>query len=284
MSFKVAVDFDDTLFAWDNSHHVIDLIKTLIKGGAEIHIITARNEKECDDVYEYADALNIKRGNIVFTDHNFDKHLFMEELGIQLLIDDNWQIIHNVNHIYKGLGLLVGFDAHRVTDEYKDSGVKEELDKKMESFKQLQFEHSVNVDYAQHKINYHVVLKGLDKSHYVITAVEQGEENGIKTLVYTLADESQVTTSQIEKIVYPSLDSYLNLEYFEKNVGKFAVVSGYLDKGLCEIKKAFITRINGYESAAYVIKTPDGNEQSIVQFQIFKIYDTPDQPLTFPIK
>jgi len=113
---KVGVDFDGTLADWHHAETINNLVKTLIKGGAEIWIVTARTKMPIEkydklinnDLYLIAKELGIPDERIIMTDMEF-KYQFMKEKGITILIDDNWEMIADVNW-EGGCGLFIDYN------------------------------------------------------------------------------------------------------------------------------------------------------------------------------
>ena len=136
---KIGVDFDGTLADWHHAETINNLVKTLIKGGAEVWIVTARsrlaNEKYDklinNDLYLIAKELEIPDERIIMTDMEF-KYKFMKEKGITILIDDNWEMIEDVNY-EGGCGLLIDYNPF-------DTNLQVDIKKKQEHYRKIDIE------------------------------------------------------------------------------------------------------------------------------------------------
>lgn len=115
---KVGIDFDETLVDWKHDTKMQELTKILIAGGADVYIITARLEiykNGNDEVFELADKLGISRDHIIMTNLS-DKYPHMQRIECDILFDNKWQEIHDVNQ-KGGFGILVDFNPFKVLQE-----------------------------------------------------------------------------------------------------------------------------------------------------------------------
>lgn len=119
---KVGIDFDDTLVDWQHDTKMQELTKVLIAGGAEVYIITAREERYTVanvEVFQLAKKLGIADDHVIMTNLS-DKYEYMKRINCDILFDNKWQEIHDVNK-KGGFGILVGFNPFQVLQEEKFS-------------------------------------------------------------------------------------------------------------------------------------------------------------------
>jgi len=80
---KISFDFDDTL----SEKPFQKLAEILLKGGAEIYVVTTRLEAWNEEVWEATDGLGIERKNVHFTNGALKKET-LQNLQIDLHFDD----------------------------------------------------------------------------------------------------------------------------------------------------------------------------------------------------
>jgi PP-loop superfamily ATP-utilizing enzyme len=93
---RISFDFDGTL---DSNLVLQNLASTLIYGGAEVFILTARcKELNNKDVYIIADEIGIKHENIIFACQNCKAEVF-ENMKFDIHFDDNLTDAHKINSL-----------------------------------------------------------------------------------------------------------------------------------------------------------------------------------------
>lgn len=92
-SEKISFDFDDTLTRKD----IQDVALRYIESGAEVYIISARQDKE--GMFEIADKLGIPHSNIFATGSNKDKVEKVKELNIYKHYENNAQVVKELGKI-----------------------------------------------------------------------------------------------------------------------------------------------------------------------------------------
>jgi len=115
---KIGFDFDDTLVSWIHADKIQKLASILQAGGADLYIVTARCDGwgiRNDDLYIVAKKLNIPKEKILCTCLS-NKFEFLKQHGIEMLFDDKWEEIHDVNS-KGGLGFLIGFNPFKILQE-----------------------------------------------------------------------------------------------------------------------------------------------------------------------
>lgn len=90
---KISFDYDETL----TKQNIQDIAKQFIIDGAEVYIISARQNKEI--MYGIADELGISHSNIYATGSNKAKIEKIIELGIELHYDNNKDVIDQLGNI-----------------------------------------------------------------------------------------------------------------------------------------------------------------------------------------
>ena len=89
---KISFDFDDTLSTAKGQA----LAKQFIDEGKTVYIITARQRRMSEGVYEIADELGIPHTRIYFT-NGADKWETIKRLGIGIHYDNNKEQIDKIN-------------------------------------------------------------------------------------------------------------------------------------------------------------------------------------------
>jgi uncharacterized HAD superfamily protein len=89
---KISFDFDDTLSTAKGQ----TLAKQFIDEGKTVYIITARQRRMSEGVYEIADELGIPHTRIYFT-NGADKWETIKRLGIGIHYDNNKEQIDKIN-------------------------------------------------------------------------------------------------------------------------------------------------------------------------------------------
>lgn len=89
---KISFDFDDTLSTSKGQA----LAKQFIDEGKTVYIITARQRRMSEGVYEIADELGIPHTRIYFT-NGADKWETIKRLGIGIHYDNNKEQIDKIN-------------------------------------------------------------------------------------------------------------------------------------------------------------------------------------------
>jgi soluble P-type ATPase len=92
---KISFDFDDTL----NTSKGKELAKRLNESGAQLYIISARDNK--DGMYEVADELNIPHFRIYALGSNEVKVFKVKDLGIKTHYDNNPDVIKQLPGVGK---------------------------------------------------------------------------------------------------------------------------------------------------------------------------------------
>ena len=98
---RISYDFDDTLSTSKGQEMAINDIKK----GNEVLILTARNERDNEEVFKVADRIGIKRSNIHFTNGK-DKWSFVIRLKIDKHIDNNKEQVDKINKLTNAEGVL----------------------------------------------------------------------------------------------------------------------------------------------------------------------------------
>jgi phosphatidylinositol kinase/protein kinase (PI-3 family) len=98
---KISYDFDDTLSTIKGQEMAINDIKN----GNEVLILTARQERDKEEVYQIADKIGIKHSNIHFTNGK-DKWSFVIRLNIDRHYDNNQEQIDKINKLTTAQGIL----------------------------------------------------------------------------------------------------------------------------------------------------------------------------------
>ena len=92
---KISFDFDDTL----NTSKGKELAKRLNESGAQLYIISARDNK--DGMYKVADELNIPHFRIYALGNNEVKVFKVKDLGIKIHYDNNPDVIKQLPGVGK---------------------------------------------------------------------------------------------------------------------------------------------------------------------------------------
>ncbi len=92
---KISFDFDDTLTESD----IQNKAKSLIESGADVYIISARQDKE--GMFKIADELGINHSKIFATGSNKAKVEKIKELNIEEHYDNNQDVIDELGTIGK---------------------------------------------------------------------------------------------------------------------------------------------------------------------------------------
>jgi soluble P-type ATPase len=92
---KISFDFDDTL----NTSKGKELAKRLNESGAQLYIISARDNKE--GMYKVADELNIPHFRIYALGNNEVKVFKVKDLGIKTHYDNNPDVIKQLPGVGK---------------------------------------------------------------------------------------------------------------------------------------------------------------------------------------
>jgi heterodisulfide reductase subunit A-like polyferredoxin len=98
---KISYDFDDTLSTIKGQEMAINDIKN----GNEVLILTARQERDKEEVYQIADKIGINHSNIHFTNGK-DKWSFVIRLNIDRHYDNNQEQIDKINKLTTAEGIL----------------------------------------------------------------------------------------------------------------------------------------------------------------------------------
>lgn len=122
---KVSFDFDSTL----DRFSVQDYALHLINKGFDVWICTSRLSPENsakgwnDDLFLISDKLGIKRGNIIFTNHE-DKSNHLRGGGFIWHLDDDWIELNQINKTTRVKGVSVfgntqwRFKCDKIIDTY----------------------------------------------------------------------------------------------------------------------------------------------------------------------
>lgn len=82
---RICMDFDNTL----TEQEVREYAENLIERGFNLWILTARLEKDLDEVYEMAKILGVNKEHVIFTDLQY-KYTFLDEIDPIFMLDDDW--------------------------------------------------------------------------------------------------------------------------------------------------------------------------------------------------
>jgi len=121
---KISFDFDDTL----SKKEIQNLARILIKGGAEVWVVTARSEDRIfedgkiignrnynADVRRVCEDLGIPEERIIFTDGSFKEHTYFSK-DMDFHFDDRYDEVEKINR-RGGNSLLVGMSIYAIANE-----------------------------------------------------------------------------------------------------------------------------------------------------------------------
>jgi hypothetical protein len=98
---KISYDFDDTLSTSKGQQMALNDIKN----GNDVLILTARQERDNEEVFKVANKLGIAHSNIHFTNGK-DKWSFVIRLKIDKHIDNNKEQVDKINKFTTAEGVL----------------------------------------------------------------------------------------------------------------------------------------------------------------------------------
>lgn len=98
---RISFDIDGVL----DTERGMQLARRLINQGEDVFIITARNERFTREVYQIAEALNIPRLLVYFT-NGADKWKTIKAVNIDRHYDNNREQIEKINLNTKAEGVL----------------------------------------------------------------------------------------------------------------------------------------------------------------------------------
>jgi len=150
-SQKVSIDFDDTL----STSRGKELAQKLIKEGVNLHIVTARQQSQSEQVYKVADELGIPHSKVHFTEGKL-KWETIKRLGIVKHIDNNPKEIAAIKENLPNV-TAEQFDYNVGTiGGYVDPGIKKK--KKMSEEFQYLFDKSNDKQHFAADNEKHIVL------------------------------------------------------------------------------------------------------------------------------
>lgn len=98
---RISFDFDGVASTAKGK----ELIRTKIRQGFDVWIITARQFNQDSNVFKVAESLGIRPGNIVFTNGK-DKFTFVERYEIAIHYDNNPEQIEKIKKNTDAKGVL----------------------------------------------------------------------------------------------------------------------------------------------------------------------------------
>ena len=99
---RISYDFDDTLTTEKGQQMALNDIKN----GNDVFILTARQERDNEEVFKVADKLGIAHSKVHFTNGK-DKWSFVIRLKIDKHIDNNKEQVDKIERNTKAIGIFI---------------------------------------------------------------------------------------------------------------------------------------------------------------------------------
>jgi hydroxymethylpyrimidine pyrophosphatase-like HAD family hydrolase len=115
---KISIDCDETLLHWEHAPKIWELIKILIQGGADVWILTGRNEDNVNtDLFRKMNEIGIPKHKILFVGSSLKVNEFIRNC-FDLHIDNDWLEVSKINES-GNFSLLCGLKPVELKEEFE---------------------------------------------------------------------------------------------------------------------------------------------------------------------